>query len=222
MNMMSTFQQSTLDFLSELQDNNNREWFTENKKRYKAEVEQPGKSFYQSVSTELEKHFAAPFSGKVFRIYRDVRFSKDKTPYNTHIRMAWWSQAEPLINPGFYLSLEANNISVGAGRFEFEKPALEVYRNAVVDDNSGQQLSQILQKAHQSNLQLREPDLKKVPPGFDPKGPRAELLKYKGIHLWVDDLQQDIAFGESGPQNLMKQFKRFQGLYNWLIQLKGK
>jgi uncharacterized protein (TIGR02453 family) len=103
----SGFNRSGLQFLDELSKNNNKEWFENNKSVFKDILEPISKSFVNSLIILLEEQLNKTFKGKLFCIYRDVRFSKDKTPYNPHIRIAF-SLPEKTTGPTFMLSLEAN------------------------------------------------------------------------------------------------------------------
>src|SRR3954469_22824872 len=86
----ASFSPELFAFLRDLADNNDREWFTANKARYVADVQEPGLAFVEDVGLrlgDLSRHFVAdprPTGGSLFRIYRDIRFAKDKTPYKTH------------------------------------------------------------------------------------------------------------------------------------------
>ena len=109
-------------FFKELKENNNREWFTDNKPRFRSSVQEPLASFVEAMAPALKrisKHFVADprlNGGSVFRIYKDVRFSKDKTPYKTHggvqFRHALGKDAHA---PGFYVHLDPSEVFFAAG-----------------------------------------------------------------------------------------------------------
>ena len=104
--MFQGFHQDGWQFLIELQHNNNREWFESQKDRFKNQLETPAKAFMDSMIGAMAPEFGA-LMGKVFRIYRDVRFSKDKTPYNTHVRIAFSTAEEKGhcgLNPAYFFS----------------------------------------------------------------------------------------------------------------------
>jgi uncharacterized protein (TIGR02453 family) len=102
-----------LKFLKQIEENNNREWFTKHKPEYDLIV-QENKDFFNHIYFELQKHDS--LSGiYIFRIYKDVRFSKDKSPYKTNLR-ADFSRTKPMLRGGYYIHLQPNNSFVG-GRF---------------------------------------------------------------------------------------------------------
>lgn len=81
------FTTETLEFLEQLKHNNNRDWFQQNKSVYDTSVKNPAKAFAIAMEGELERLCGEPHKAKIFRINRDIRFSKDKTPYNSHIHI---------------------------------------------------------------------------------------------------------------------------------------
>lgn len=109
--MKSTLE-GILDYLSQLKDNNNREWFAENKATFDKEQKNI-KTFFTSIKQSLEEidHIEKM---QIFRIYRDVRFSKDKTPYKSHFSAGFVRQ-KPNLRGGYYLHIEENATFVGGG-----------------------------------------------------------------------------------------------------------
>jgi uncharacterized protein (TIGR02453 family) len=104
--------QELFDFLNDLQANNNREWFAANKKQFQLQ-EQKAKSFFESIYSKLEQVDSIE-KMQIFRIYRDVRFSKDKSPYKNHFSVGF-SRTKPLLRGGMYLHIENNVSFVGGG-----------------------------------------------------------------------------------------------------------
>jgi uncharacterized protein (TIGR02453 family) len=128
-------------FLRELSANNRREWFNANKERYRDTVLEPSLEFierFRPLLHELSPHFLAdarPVGGSMFRIHRDVRFSKDKTPYKTHVGLYFRHEDEEApARPGFYLHLEPRNVFAGIGVWHPPREGLERIRQALVSD----------------------------------------------------------------------------------------
>lgn len=126
------------DFLSDLRDHNEREWFQENKERYERDVRDPMLAFIRDAGAPLAKISpeiqadARPTGGSLFRIYRDTRFSKDKTPYKTHAAAQFRHRAGKDVHaPGFYLHLESGNVFLGAGLWHPESEPLRAVRTAI-------------------------------------------------------------------------------------------
>ncbi|MEO6714619.1 MAG: DUF2461 domain-containing protein, partial [Mycobacteriales bacterium] len=124
-----------------------------------------------ALLTELTPEFGTP---KLFRPYRDVRFSADKAPYKTAIAAR--------LGEGGYVHLSAEGLFVGAGMYHLEPAALDRYRAAVAHDATGAQLEQLVDQTRQAGLDVTAHDiLKTAPNGFAKDHPRIDLLRHKGL-----------------------------------------
>ena len=135
------FEPSLFKYLRDLKNNNERPWFKANKARYEEELRGPMLRFIEDFAPHLEKisvHFLAdarPVGGSLFRIYRDTRFAKDKTPYKTHAGAHFRHvRAKDVHAPGFYLHMEPGNVFMGAGIWHPDNPTLGKIREAIVAD----------------------------------------------------------------------------------------
>ena len=179
------FTTGTLEFLGNLKQNNNRDWFQQNKGAYESSVKNPAKAFAILMEGELERLSGAAQKAKIFRINRDVRFSKDKTPYNTHIHMSWTDRDGGQGGPAFMFGLSPEYCTLGCGVFEFSKPMLDTFRNRVAGE-SGEALAGIVGELENSGIRISEAALKRVPSGFPADHPQARFLRHKGIAAWCD------------------------------------
>lgn len=176
---MDHFKPQLFTFLSELKNNNTREWFQANKDRYKTEVQEPLREFIAEFSGplgQISSHFVAdprPVGGSMFRIYRDVRFSRDKSPYKTHAAAQFrHREGRDVHAPGFYLHLEPKDVFMGAGIWHPTGPTLGDIRTAIVTDPKRW-------REVTSGLTLGGESLKRGPRGFDADHPMIEDLKRK-------------------------------------------
>ena len=165
-------------FLAELRRHNNREWFNENKDRYLAEVRDPMLALIASLApglARISRHLSVdprPSGGSLMRIYRDTRFSRDKTPYKTNVGIHFGLKApRDFEAPGYYLHLEPGSVFMGAGLWHPGADALRAIREAIVKDPGG------WQQARRPGLSHDEVTLKRPPRGFDPDHPLIEDLK---------------------------------------------
>jgi uncharacterized protein (TIGR02453 family) len=131
-----------LNFLYELSQNNNRNWFEQNKKRYETVVKAPFEAVVAGIIREVEA-FEGPWGllpkKCVFRIYRDTRFSKDKQPYKNHVSAGWSGGPSSKLSeqagwPGYYLQIEAGRVMVAGGAYGPEKEDLHRIRTAISQD----------------------------------------------------------------------------------------
>ncbi|MBN1993933.1 MAG: DUF2461 domain-containing protein [Anaerolineae bacterium] len=172
-------------FFRELRENNHRAWFQANKSRYEAQVREPLLQFITDFGlrlAEISPYYVADarrVGGSLFRIYRDIRFAKDKTPYKTAAGIQFRHESGKDVHaPGFYLHLEPDNVFAGAGIWQPDLSTLNQIRDAIVADPAGWR--QIMSdEAFQSTYSLEGEILKRPPKGYDPDHPLIEYLKRK-------------------------------------------
>lgn len=181
----SPFRPALFQFVRDLAANNRREWFQANKARYEDDVKDPALTFISDFGPHLAKispHFLAipkAQGGSLFRIYRDTRFGKDKTPYKTHVGIQFrHEQAKDAHAPGFYLHLEPRGSFVGAGLWHPDGPALKAIRRAIDTDRAGWKRARNA-KAFASRFELAGDSLKTAPRDYDPEHPLIEDLRRK-------------------------------------------
>ena len=172
-------------FLLDLKACNTREWFAGNKDRYEDEVRGPALDFVVEFAPHLQQislHFVAdtrPSGGSLFRIHRDTRFSKDKSPYKTYTGIQFRHElGRDAHAPGFYLHLEPKAVFAGAGVWHPDGPALGTIRDAIVADPDAWR-SATSGKRFRERLELGGDSLKRAPAGYDPEHPLIEDLKRK-------------------------------------------
>ena len=182
---MKYFTPATFTFLKDLASNNNREWFQKNKQEYERQVKEPALRFITDFAPHLNKispHFRADpraVGGSLFRIYRDVRFSKDKSPYKTHTGIQFRHDlGKDAHAPGFYLHIEPGQVFVGVGSWHPASQALRSFREAIVEDPSGWKRA-ARGKGFGSVFELTGESLVRPPRGFDPEHPLVEDLMRK-------------------------------------------
>lgn len=178
---MTLISQSNLDFLLDLKENNTRDWMQFHKKRY-LKNEKTLKSFCQQIEIELNKIDMID-KLKIFRINRDVRFSKDKTPYNVH-RSASFSRAGAQLRGGYYLRIEPGNSMMGGGFFSPEpSDLLRIRKEFEMDD---QEIRTILNdsKFKQTFGGFNtEYEVKTAPKGFSKEHQAIDLIRKKAFFV---------------------------------------
>jgi uncharacterized protein (TIGR02453 family) len=179
------FTSALFKFLRDLKKNNNREWFQANKARYEADVRDPMLRFIADFAGPLRtisRHFTAdprPVGGSLFRIYRDTRFSRDKSPYKTAAAAHFRHETHGEVHgPGFYFHLEPGDVAVGAGIWQPDGDTLAKIRDAIVD-RPDQWKRAVSGKAFKAAFELWGGKLARPPKGYDPEHPFIEDLKRK-------------------------------------------
>jgi uncharacterized protein (TIGR02453 family) len=179
------FSNATFRFLTDLEANNDRVWFNANKDRFLRNVQEPALQFINDFGPRLRKvsaHFLAdprPVGGSLYRIYRDTRFSKDKTPYKTHLAMNFRHESMGDVHtPGFYLHIQPGACYAGMGLWRPHAPVAQKIRQAILDDpNAWKKASR--GKAFAATWNIDGDSLIRPPKGIDPDHPYIEDLKRK-------------------------------------------
>ncbi len=213
------FPKTALRFFADLEKNNNRDWFNAHRDTFDNDVIAPAQAFIEALGNLLRSlHPAVTFdtrangSGSLFRIYRDVRFSKDKSPYKTHAGILFWLGRNPkkTDNPGFYVGIDAKGAHVYAGMWQFPKKALEKFRDVVSDPDSGAQLAAILTDLEKKGYEIVEPRYKRVPRGFDQDHPNAALLRLDSVHAGCKSIAPDVV---TSPDFVLTAFDHCQTMW---------
>ena len=179
------FPVSCTSFLEALGRNNSRDWFTANKQDYETQVRDPALAFIAAMAPELERispHFGAipkKIGGSLMRVQRDIRFSKDKTPYKTNIGIQFrHALGKDVHAPGFYVHIEPGRCFLGAGIWRPDAKALARIRDFIVDNPASWRKARD-HKPFKGTYALEGEFLQRPPRGYPPEHPLIEDLKRK-------------------------------------------
>ena len=191
------FTLALFEFLSELADNNNREWFQDNKARYERDVRDALVQFVADFGEKLREispHMVADprlSGGSVFRIYRDVRFSKDKSPYKTNAGVHFRHEVGREVHgPGLYLHLQPGFLFAGAGIWRPNSATVGKIRGSIVA-NPDRWKSIVNNEEFTSMYELEGESLKRPPRGIDPDHPLIDQLKLKSFVATTNFTEED-------------------------------
>ena len=221
---MSYFTKDFIRFLSELENNNNRDWFLENKNRYEQHVKKPFEDFVQAMIYSIhevdEDLFVTPKEA-IFRIYRDVRFSKDKTPYKTHVSaIISKGGRKNRTDPGVYIEIGANEMKFYSGIYELDKEQIYKVRSSIVSN------------LDEFNLLLKDKEFKKVfgtingeqnkvlPAEFKEVAKAQPLIAKKQFYYFTK-LPQNKILSKSLTKELMKYYFAAQPMNKFLTNALG-
>jgi len=221
------FGEDSFDFLRRLGEHNNRDWFAEHKHEYEAMVREPALAFIRAMQPELARfapHFVVSdkkVGGSLMRIYRDVRFGKNKQPYKTNIGIQFRHEVGKDVHaPGFYLHIEAGEAFVGAGIWHPDSATLKKIRG-YIDAHPSRWQDALADEAFNKAFQLSGDSLKRAPKGYPMDHPQIEDLKRKDFiaiaPLVPELILQDDLVGLIGSyfetaQPLMQQLCRAIGV----------
>ncbi len=196
------FSLETLKFLDQLERNNNRDWFHKNKDRYESAVRGPALEFIEAMAEPIKKispHFrveAKKVGGSLMRVYRDTRFSHDKTPYKTNVGIHFRHiKGKDVHAPGFYVHIDPDSVFVGAGIWHPDSAALQKIRQ-VIDKKQADWNKIVKSKAFTGKFERQGESLKRPPRGYKEEHPLIRDLKLKD-HFAIANLEHDIITGKS-------------------------
>ena len=177
-------------FFKKLEQNNNREWFEQHKPEFKA-LETTVKQFGEALKDQLNQHDSID-RFKLFRVYRDVRFSKDKTPYKTHFGLTW-HRTKPEYRGGYYLHLKPNDIFLACGFWDPNPADLKRIRQEI--DMDADEYRDIINEPNFKRIwgDLQGDAVKTAPKGYAKDHPNIDLLRHKQHIFMVRYTQEDVA-----------------------------
>jgi len=217
------FSKKSVKFFRDLKKNNRKEWFDANREVYQEQVIEPARLFISEMGRKLKRIApginADPRVNKsLFRINRDIRFSKDKSPYKTNFGIWFWEGAgKRMERSGFYFHLEPPELMLGTGIYRFPRDLLPRFREAVVDPKLGPKLRQAVakvQKAGEYNLGGQH--YKRVPRGYEPEHRNAEYLKFNGLWAGVTTKIPEQFYSSELTDFCYQEYKAMAPLHRWL------
>ena len=224
-NRFAGFADREARFFRALAKNQNREWFAQHRAEYEEGWLRPMQALLGEVRERVaplyrREELAAP---KVFRIHRDVRFSKDKAPYKTHIGgflALDGTGAGPGAAAALYFHVAADELFAGAGQYMMDGEQLRRFRAAVVDAKRGKQLAGVLGKLVRAGFTIGSyQQLQRVPRGFDAEHPQADLLRRKGLFVAFPTTSRALLVSRKLVDELVTGAKSTVPLVEWLAEV---
>jgi uncharacterized protein (TIGR02453 family) len=159
--------------------------------------------------------------GSIMRIHRDIRFSPDKTPYNTHLRIHFREGRGKLgETPGYFFRMNHEGAELYAGQYMFAKPELEVYRAAVADEKTGMALEDALAIIRAAgNYEIGGEHYKRVPTGYPADHERATLLRYNGLYAMAPAIEADVLTRSELVDVCLSHCQNMAAVHHWLVRL---
>jgi len=200
----SGFDRDVLAFYAELRADNAKDWWTANKARYERNVHEP----MLRLAADLEDEFGEM---KIFRPYRDVRFSADKSPYKLHIGMVTRAR------PAHYLHLSEEGLLSGGGIYDVPPAALARFRDLVDDEASARSLESLLDALEAREFGVSTDDsLRSAPRGYPAGHPRVELLRLKRLAVRREDPPAEWMWGPEAGEVIRERWRPVSEWCAWL------
>jgi len=180
------FPKAAFEYLAALEANNNKAWFDENRASYDQDLIAPALDFVAAmapvVSSMSPSYQAVPkMNGSLRRLHRDLRFSKDKTPFNPRLHLVFWHGKHPNRAPAVHFVLHGDGLGLGVGQWSMTPAELAAYRAAVANATSRGELHKALSSAYTVGATVQAPSLARLPKGFETIGEEDNLLQRKGL-----------------------------------------
>ena len=212
---MQVIPKNTITFLEELKLNNNKEWFNENKERFNS-IYSGVKEFAYEVNESL-KNSDDIEKLKIFRIYRDLRFSKDKTPYKKNIGMAF-HRAKPELRGGYYLEISADESFAAVGFWNPNKDDLLRIRKEIEAD--GNEFKSIISQKKIKEIwgEIKGKEVKTSPKGFNADHEHIDLIKKKQF-IFIKKLKEEEILDESFQKKLVSYFVSIRPFFDYMSEI---
>jgi uncharacterized protein (TIGR02453 family) len=225
MSSFTGFQPAAFAFLRDLADNNDRAWFDAHRERYREHLLEPTRAFVTAVGEPLAAlvpgiHADPRVNGSILRIARDTRFSGDKKPYRTHLDMWFWEGEGPSRECSvFFMRLDAEAVTLGAGMHHFQTPVLAEYRRAVADKRRGAALDRAVRRANAADARFGPARWKRVPAPYPADHPRADLLRHDGLVAATTEPMPAEAGSDAFPAWCVERFTVLAPLQAWIARV---
>jgi len=222
MSEFAGFPREFISFFENLKKDNSKEWFENNRQDYEKYVLHPSREFVIEMGQKLrriapEVNAIPKINQSLFKINRDVRFSKDKRPYKTYMGIwLWEGSRRRMESSGFYLHVENKALLIGVGTKAFSKPLLDRYRQAVVDKKLGVELKKAVNKVMDQGYLVNGRHYKKIPRGYGSDHPNAEFLLYNGLTARIEESVTDVFFSDAIVDYAYLHYKKMLPLHRWL------
>ena len=219
------FKKEGIDFLRELKNNNSKEWFLNHKYIWKRSILEPNKAFIKDMGETLQIlvptiNALPKVGGSLFRIYRDTRFSKDKTPMKSKIGLLFWQGvSHRMQSSSFYMHYDENEYFVASGIRNFKPPLLKIYREYIKNERNAEALHVELEKLKGMGYLLPEAKYKRVPKDFDRNDKYSYLSLFGAMYAYKIFSMDDIFFTQELLDRLFNIYSDMSELQNWVYEM---
>ena len=219
------FKKEAIEFLIDLEMNNTKVWFENNRHIWEKNILKPNVAFVEEMGETLEMlvpmiNAKPKVSGSLFKIYRDTRFSKDKTPMKDKIGIIFWQGAKHRMqSASYYIFYNIEHYYIATGIRTFKPPLLKAYRKYIQNKTNAKNLHKILEDIKAKGYQLPEQKYKRLPQGFKEDDEYSYLSKYNAIFGFQTYPIDDVFFTEEILDKTFKVYQDMDDLRQWLYEL---
>jgi uncharacterized protein (TIGR02453 family) len=222
---MKYFEKDYVDFFKELSQNNNKEWFDLNRKRYEKNIKKPFTYFITDIIAEIaldDPHITIQAKDAMFRINRDIRFSNDKSPYKLHMAaVITRGTKKDHTTPGFYIQLGNEGISLAGGIYESDKDSIQSFRTYIA--NNLEEFKEVYSdKIFTKHFkELKGEKNKIIPKEFKELIKSEPLIANKQLYYWTD-LDKKLIYSDNLKDIIMEYYYSAKNVKDFLTRALGK
>ncbi len=219
------FSKKSLSFLKELRSNNTKEWFEDRKHIYTEHILDANRAFVEEMGEHIQAlvptiNAIPKINGSMYRIYRDTRFAKDKTPLKTHTGVVFWQgKGKRTQSSNFYTRATPEEYVIGAGIRHFDTFLLSIYRQYILDLKNADKLYTILQECRKKGYSVIEPSYKRLPRGFEKSYPYPELALLNGMVVNKKFSPDETYFSTELINRCFNIYEELLPLQQWLYEM---
>ncbi|MCU7834903.1 MAG: DUF2461 domain-containing protein [gamma proteobacterium symbiont of Taylorina sp.] len=225
MSVFKGFSQDVIHFLQKIKHNNNKLWFDQHYDFYQREILEVSRDLVEALGESLYDiapgiNVVPKVNGSIYRFSRDARFSKDKTPYKTHLSYLFWQGALKRTRcPGFYLAIRPQYIQIGVGINHFTPEYLTAWREQCARPEKEKKLRKIINQLAKSGVLFQGEQLKRMPRGFSETLLNQELIRYKGFKCYFQlPLPEDV-YSENLVCYCLHYYQQLLPLFEWMVMI---
>jgi len=214
-----------IQFLKDLKVNNTKVWFEDHRYIWEHEIRIPTESFVEEMGETLQIlvpsiNYKAKTNKSLFKIYRDVRFSKDKTPIKSKIGLLWWQgNGHRMQSSCFYMHFDKDEYFIASGLRSFKQPMLKTYREYLKDENQREKLHKILDALKLKGYDLPEPQFKRLPRGCNANDKFSYLYFYGAMFAYKTYKINSIFYKFDIATRVFDIYNDMKELQNWVFEM---
>ena len=219
------FDPEVIKFLEAIKHNNNKLWFTEHYDFYQQEILEVSRDLVEDLGEQLQKiapgiNVVPKVNGSIYRFARDARFSKDKTPYKTHLSYLFWQGSLKRTHcPGFYLAIRPEYMQIGVGINHFTPEYLQAWREQCAHKTQGKKIHKIITKLKKSGLSFHGEQLKRMPRGYSGELLNQDLIRYKGLKCWFQIPLPEEVYSQELVPLCYQYYQQLLPLFEWMVSV---
>ncbi len=219
------FKKEGIDFLKKLKQNNSKEWFELHRHEWEKNILEPNQAFIKDMGETLQIlvptiNALPKVGGSLFRIYRDIRFSKDKTPMKSKIGLLFWQgKSHRMQSSSFYMHYDEHEYFIASGIRNFKPPLLKTYRNYIQDEKQRERLNQILKNLTAKGYSLPEPKYKRIAKNFNKDDKFAYLALFGAMYAYKTFKIDETFFSVTLLDRAFEIYSDMLDLQQWVYEM---